>query len=74
MEEYEAYMKGWATHNNYKELKYYYKKRFFEDFIYVKNYHSVKYAEMFYKYLNPSFIITPKVRYFDLFKLDSYGV
>jgi len=61
LEEYEAEMKGWATHHNYKEFKYYYKKKFFKDFIYVKDHHDIKYVEIFYKYLNPSFVINEKV-------------
>jgi len=60
-EEYEAYMKGWSRRQNFLELKQYYDEKFFKDFIYVKNNHSVKYAELFYQYLNPSFIISEEV-------------
>ncbi len=63
MAEYEAYMRGFANPSNYKELKKYYKKQFFEDFIYVKNNHPINYVELFYKYLSPSFVISPKVTF-----------
>jgi hypothetical protein len=60
-EEYEAYMKGWARKSQYKMLKYYYQTKFFDDFIYVKNFHGEKYAEIFYKHLNPGFVISEKI-------------
>ena len=60
-EEYEAYMKGWASKRNYEEQKVYYNDKFFKDFIYVKNHHSTQYTELFYRYLNPSFVITDEV-------------
>ncbi len=60
-EEYEAYMKGWARNHNYQDFQKYYDEKFFEDFVYVKDNHPVRFSEMFYQYLNPSFILSDKV-------------
>lgn len=62
MKYFESGMIGFATKHNYKEMKKYYKTKFFEDFLFVLNNHSVKYAEMFYKNLNPSFVLNHSVK------------
>jgi hypothetical protein len=60
-EEYEAIMKGFARKSQYRLLKSYFKYRFFEDFLYVKNYCGEKYAAMFFEHLNPGFVVNEKV-------------
>lgn len=60
-DEYAAYMKGFARKSQYKMLKHFFKRRFFEDLIYVKNYYGENYALIFFNNLNPSFIICEKV-------------
>jgi hypothetical protein len=63
LDEYEALMIGFARKSQYKLLKKYFKHRFFEDFIYVKNYHSNEYAAMFFKHLAPKFVINEKIKH-----------
>lgn len=59
--EYEAYMRGFARKSQYQLLKNYFKERFFNDFVYVKNCHSEDYAAIFFKELNPSFIVSETI-------------
>jgi hypothetical protein len=60
-EEYEAYMKGFARKSQFKLLKSYFKYRFFEDFLYVKDRHGEKYAALFFEHLNPGWVVSEKI-------------
>jgi hypothetical protein len=74
-EEYEASMRGFGRRSQYKLLRDFYENRFFSDFVYVKNYWGEKYAEMFFKYLSPSFIVNDKIlrSFIDLARELRYG-
>jgi hypothetical protein len=63
LDEYEALMIGFARRSQYNLLKKYFKHRFFEDFTYVKNYHSNEYAAMFFKHLSPKFVVNEKIKH-----------
>lgn len=59
---YESYMRAFNRHSHYKKYnREYLRKKFFSDLMYVNRYHSKEYTMMFYKNLNPSFIIDKKV-------------
>jgi hypothetical protein len=61
LDEYEAMMIGFARKSQYLLLKKFFKHRFFEDFIYVKNNHSSEYALMFFKHLAPRFVVNDEI-------------
>jgi hypothetical protein len=61
-DEYEAIMQGFARKSQYSLLKQYFKDRFFDDFIYVKNNHSKDYATLFFKNLAPRFVLNENIK------------
>ena len=63
-------MKGWARKHEYELLREYFDEKFFDDFLYVVNNHTSEYAEMFFKYLNPSLNVTQYVSYYFIIFLD----
>lgn len=56
-----ATMKGFARKGQHELLKKYFNDDFFEDFIYIKNFNGILYAKLFFKYVNPSFLIDDSV-------------
>lgn len=54
-------MRGFSRKNQYELLKYYFKTSFFEDFPFVLSNNGKDYAIMFFKYLNPSFLVNKNI-------------
>lgn len=67
LSEYESLMKAFNRCGHYSnENKVYLRKKFFKDFVKVNRIHDREYVNMFYFYLNPSFVINKKVNLFFL--------
>ncbi len=61
LEEAKAYMKGFMRKHQII-VRSITKENFFEDFLYVREFHSTEYVLCFYKYLNPSVFLHDKVK------------
>ena len=72
--DYEALMKGFARRSQYKLLKNFFRKRFFKDFSQVKFNFGEDYALLYFRTLNPSFVVCEKVllQFEDLLKALKY--
>ena len=64
IEQYTRVIRGFARKEQYELLKDYFQTHFFEYFDHVKKTLGLAFAEVFYEYLNPSFIIEQKVSLF----------
>jgi len=60
-QKYSAIMKGFARKEQFLMLSDYFENKFFHEFFEIKREHGTTYAENFFRYLNPSFIIDKNV-------------